>query len=211
MTYKELINQYNQLVVEENVIPQKINEILSSIQPLKDKVAELERLTKNEDLKISEKPPQAYQKVCGSAFLGIGKSCRQVPVPNPEVAREVKYRNDLIKQRNTIIQQIEANLKQVADLTKRQINIEEQQISIRSSIIDLDKKILQEPFNVLNTLGRAIKSLFTKEQFKEAIKETKQVVEDRQIEKEKIIELLPYWAVISAILFLFLKRRQNEV
>ncbi len=205
MTYEELAQRYNQLVEEENSLPAKMNEILKTVESLRTKASDLERKAQEEDLKISEKPAQVYKKVCGSAFLGIGKSCQEVPVPNPEVAREINIRNEYIRQRNSIINQIEANLKKINEFTKKQIEIETEQVAIREQMVNLQQKVLQEPFNILETLGKAIKSLFIKEQFHQSLEGA-----EKEELKEKIIPVLPYLAVGLGILLLFLPKKEKE-
>lgn len=205
MTYKEISQKYNQLVSEENAIPAKMNEILKTVDSLKTKTTDLENKAQAEDLKISEKPAQIYQKTCGSAFLGIGKSCQEVPVPNPEIANEISIRNGYIRQKNSIISQIEANLKQIDEYTKRQTEIEKQEIDLRNQMLDSEQKILQQPFSILDTLGRAVKSLFTREQFQASLEEAKK----EEGLKEKATVLLPYLAIATAVTLIFLFRRKK--
>jgi len=202
MSFEELSNQYNQLVVKEHVISEKINEILENINKLKSQATELENKAQEEDLKISEKPAQVFEKACGSAFLGIGKSCQEIPVPNPEVEREISLRNDYIRQRNSIINKIQENLKTISELSKNQVDIRKEQVLLRSQIINLEEKILQEPINILNVLGRAIKSLFSKEQFQETIEQAK---EAEKIEQKAFI-LWPYLLIGIVILMILLKK-----
>jgi len=208
MTLEELQARYNQLTEEELTIPAKIDEILEAIAPLKERITSLEKQARDEDLRISEKPAQVYEKQCQSAFLGIGKTCQEIPVPNPDVAREIDTRNALIRERNTLLDQISAQFGQVAELTQRQVELEQQEVNIRNQIIDIQQKIAQEPVNILQTLGKGIKTLFFKEQFQEA--QPAEPVAEPVEEKPGLIRFLPYIAIAGGVfLLLFLVKKKE--
>jgi len=198
MGFEELLKRIEQLNEEERKIPQEANNILKVVNDLKKQAAELERKAQEEDLKISGKPAQVYQKVCGSAFLGIGKTCQEVPVANPEVAKEVEIRNSYIQKRNDIIVQINNNLEKLRRLSQRQTEIIKERMAIRGKIIEAEEDILKRPLNIFETMKKSIKSLFFIEKGKE--------------EKEKLeIPIIPLAiGIIGLTIFLTLPKRRKE-
>lgn len=199
MTLLELQERYNQLALQELEIPLKVDEVLKGLDPYKEDIARISAEAINMDLAISDKPPQVFTKVCGSVFLGMGKTCQEVPTPNPDIAREMTMRNDLIRGRNSIIEAIDSRLKTVVGLTQQQVDIEKEQIDIRGQIIDMQKRITLEPVNILSTLGRNIKALFYKEEFVEAVEATTDEAPPVTT-TSKIKEYLPYIAIAVGIL-----------
>ncbi|OQX87775.1 MAG: hypothetical protein B6D55_02380 [Candidatus Omnitrophica bacterium 4484_70.2] len=167
MNFEELFKRIEQLNEEEGKIPQQANNILKTIDNLKKQAAEFEKKAQEEDFKISEKPPQTYKKVCGSIFLGIGKSCREVPVPNPEIAEEMNIRNSYIQKRNDILAQINSNLEKLRELSQRQTEIIKERMAIRGKFIETEEDILRRPLNIFETMKKSIKSLFFIEKGKE--------------------------------------------
>jgi len=198
MSFEELLKRIEQLNEEERKIPQEANNILKVVNDLKKQAAELERKAQEEDLKISGKPAQVYKKVCGSAFLGIGKTCREVPVANPEVAKEVKIRNSYIQKRNDIIVQINNNLEKLRRLSQKQTEIIKERMAIRGKIIEAEEDILKRPLNIFETMKKSVKSLF--------------FVEEGKGEKEKLeIPIIPLAiGIIGLTIFLTLPRRRKE-
>ena len=206
MTIEELRQKYDNLTQQEGSVSKDMQNTLKVIENLKSQSAELEKKAQSEDLKISEKPAQIYQKACGSAFLGIGKTCHEVPVPNPEVASEISIRNNYMRQRNDIVSKIDQNLKKINDLTNKQVSIEQGQTNIRAQSIQLEQNILRQPLNVFNTLENAIKNIFTKQQLQVSLEKAKEA----KGLKEEIVPILPYAAVAMGILLILLYQSKQK-
>jgi len=200
MKIEELLKRIEQLNEEERKIPQEANNILKVVNDLKKQAAELEKKAQEEDLKISGKPAQVYKKVCGSAFLGIGKTCREVPVANPEVAKEMNIRNSYIQRRNDIIVQINNNLEKLRRLSQKQTEIIKERMAIRGKIIEVEEDILKRPLNIFETMKKSVKSLFFVEKG------------EREGEKEKLeIPIIPLAiGIIGLTIFLTLPKRKKE-
>ena len=142
MTATELQSEFNTLEQEKTSITAQIASIANETGPIEQQIASLRTQAQELDLKISETPPQTYQKSCSCAFLCMGNTCSEYPVPNPEIANLINQRNPLIRQSNDLQTQINAKGQQITDLTARQVEIQTRQNEIRGLLVAEQQKLL---------------------------------------------------------------------
>jgi chromosome segregation ATPase len=142
MTITELQNEYDTLEAEKTQITAQIADIVKEIDPIEKQIASLKDQATEFDLKISEQPSQVYNKECHCAFICIGKTCQEIPGPNPAIASLISQRNDLIRQSNDLQRSIDGKGQQISDLTARQVEIQTRQNEIRGLLIAEQQKLL---------------------------------------------------------------------
>ena len=141
-TIVELQSEYDKLEQEEVQIATQIASIVNEISPIEQQISSLRNQAQELDLRISEQPPQVYHKECHCAFICIGKSCQEIPGPNPAIAGLISERNVLIRQSNDLQTQINAKGQQITDLTARQVEIQTRQNEIRGLLVAEQQKLL---------------------------------------------------------------------
>lgn len=142
MTIAELQAEFNTLETEKTSISAQIASIANETAPIEQQIATLRTQAQELDLKISETPSSINQKSCSCAFICIGNSCSEYPVPNPEIANLINQRNPLIRQSNDLQAQIDAKGQQISDLTARQVQIQTRQNEIRGLLVAEQQKLL---------------------------------------------------------------------
>ena len=142
MTVIELQSEYDKLEQEKTQIATQIASIVNETSPIEKQIASLRNQAQEFDLKISEQPTTVYHKECRCAFICIGKSCSEIPGPNPAIAGLISERNALIRQSNDLQTQINAKGQQISGLTERQIQIQTRQNEIRGLLVAEQQKLL---------------------------------------------------------------------
>ena len=142
MTATELQADYNTLEAEKTQITTQIASIANEINPIEQQIASLRNQAQEFDLKISEQPTTVYHKECNCAFICIGKSCQEIPGPNPAIAGLISERNVFIRQSNDLQTQINAKGQQITDLTARQVAIQTRQNEIQGFLVAEQQKLL---------------------------------------------------------------------
>ena len=142
MTTTELQSEYDKLEQEKVQIATQIASIANEINPVEQQISSLRNQAAELDLRISEQPPQVFNKQCSCAFICMGKTCQEIPGPNPEIANLINQRNPLIRQSNDLQTQINAKGQQITDLTARQVEIQTRQNEIRGLLVAEQQKLL---------------------------------------------------------------------
>lgn len=142
MTIAELQFEFNTLEAEKTSITAQIATIANETEPIDQQIATLRSQAQELDLRISETPSTVYNKECHCAFICIGKTCQEIPSPNPAIADLINQRNSLIRQSNDLQAQIDAKGQQISDLTARQVQIQTRQNEIRGLLVAEQQKLL---------------------------------------------------------------------
>lgn len=136
MTLEQLRAEYNKLTEEEKQIPEQMNNIIKEIAAIEIQMENLKEEGAKLGLKIEELPEFTYEKRCASVFLGIGKTCQEVPMFNLEILGLTRQQMNLGNQlNNVLIPQINAKYKKITELAERQIEIKQRQNEINNDII----------------------------------------------------------------------------
>ena len=147
-TQEELKAEFDILTQEETQIPIAIDALMKEITPIEEQIASLKDQAQEIDLRISEQPPQVYNKQCNCAFLCIGKTCAEIPGANPEIANLINQRNPLIRQSNELQAQVNEKAKKVTVLGNRQIEVKTRLNEIRGQLISETQITLFQPFKL---------------------------------------------------------------
>lgn len=152
-TQIELQSEYDTLEQEKTQIVATIADIANEVSPIEEQIASLKSQATELDLKISETPQSINQKSCSCAFLCMGSSCSEYPVPNPEIANLINQRNPLIRESNELQAQIDAKGQEISSLTARQVEIQTRQNEIRGLLVSEQSKLsLIDGSNILGTV-----------------------------------------------------------